>query len=201
MMSKDDLSNPVILDALKELANIGTGHAVTALSSMIGKFVGITVPEVYLESLGKVATILGDPGEEVSAVYVGYRGELDGGAMVIFDSSSTHGLLQALMGADMDLSDPMALSMLQEIGNILVGSFVSALATFFGNTILAEHPGVAVDMLGAVLNVLLAEVGQHADYLIIAKTTIAIEDVNIRGWIVDIPTPESFKRIIEKLGL
>ena len=56
-------------------------------------------------------------------------------------------------------------------------------------------------MLGAVLNVLLAEVGQHADYLIVAKTTISIEDVNIRGWIVDIPTPESFKRITEKLGL
>ena len=73
-MSKDDLSNPVILDALKELANIGTGHAVTALSSMIGKFVGIAVPEVYLESLGKVASILGDPAEEVAAVYVGYRG-------------------------------------------------------------------------------------------------------------------------------
>ncbi|WP_018962636.1 chemotaxis protein CheC [Coprothermobacter platensis] len=200
-MSEDNISNPILLDALKELANIGTGHAVTALSSMIGKFVSITVPEVYLESISKVADVLGNPEEEVAASYVGYHGELDGGAMLIFDSASTHGLVQTLMGADMDLTDPMAMSMMQEVGNILVGSFVSALASFFGSTIYAEPPGVAVDMLGAVLNVLLAEVGQHADHLIVAKTTIAIEDVNIRGWIVDIPTPESFQRITEKLGL
>jgi chemotaxis protein CheC len=200
-MSNDELGNPVLLDVLKELANIGTGHAVTALSTMINKLVNITVPEVYVESIGKVVSLLGNPEEEVAAAYVGYHGELDGGAMVIFDASSTHGLIQTLTGSDMELADPMSVSVIQEIGNILVGSFISALASFFGNTIYAEPPGVAVDMLGAVLNVLLSEIGQHADYIIMAKTTISIEDVNIRGWIVDIPSPESFKRIIEKLGL
>ncbi|NPV88225.1 chemotaxis protein CheC [Coprothermobacteraceae bacterium] len=200
-MEDKDLQDPLLMDALKELANIGTGHAVTALSQMMGKFVNITVPEVYVVSLGKVAETLGDAGEEVSAAYVGYHGELDGGAMVVFDRDSTSKLVATLVGAELDLQDPMAASVVQEVGNILVATFVSALAQFFGNIIYPEPPAVAIDMLGAILNVLLAEVGQHADYLIVAKTNISIEDANIRGWLIDIPTPQSFQKIVGKLGL
>ena len=44
----DDLRDlePLHFDALREVANIGAGHAATALSQMIDRTIMISVPEV-----------------------------------------------------------------------------------------------------------------------------------------------------------
>ena len=53
--------------ALKEVANIGAGHAATALSQMTNKKIMISVPEVTVTPLEEVPEVLGHP-EEVASV-------------------------------------------------------------------------------------------------------------------------------------
>ena len=51
------------LDALRELANIGSGNAGTALSSMLGKSVDISVPTAAALPLAEAVAIAGAPDE------------------------------------------------------------------------------------------------------------------------------------------
>ena len=47
------------LDALREVANIGAGHAATALSQMTDSTIMISVPEVNVRPLEEVAELFG----------------------------------------------------------------------------------------------------------------------------------------------
>ena len=71
-------------DALKEVANIGAGHAATALSQMTHKKIMITVPEVTVTALEDTAEVLGQPDEVVAAVLMHMMGDLTGRTLLLF---------------------------------------------------------------------------------------------------------------------
>ena len=52
--------NDMQLDVLKEIGNIGSGNATTALSSMIGKMVDIEVPRVQFLNFQEAISLLRD---------------------------------------------------------------------------------------------------------------------------------------------
>ena len=56
------------LDALREVANIGAGHAATALSQMIGGTIMISVPTINVSRLEEVPPQVSAPEEPVAAV-------------------------------------------------------------------------------------------------------------------------------------
>ena len=49
------------IDVLREVCNVGAGHAATALSQLIGKKIDLEVPKVVLEEIGKVPEIAPAP--------------------------------------------------------------------------------------------------------------------------------------------
>ena len=56
------------LDALREVANIGAGHAATALSQMINSTIMISVPTINVSRLEEVPPQVSAPEEPVAAV-------------------------------------------------------------------------------------------------------------------------------------
>ncbi|MDQ3950188.1 MAG: chemotaxis protein CheC, partial [Gemmatimonadota bacterium] len=56
------------LDALREVANIGAGHAATALSQMVGSRIMITVPRINIMALEDVPSQLEEPEQPIAAV-------------------------------------------------------------------------------------------------------------------------------------
>src|SRR6266850_1491336 len=54
------------LDALREVANIGAGHAATALSQLTHRRIMISVPQINIERMEEVPGLIGEP-QEVSA--------------------------------------------------------------------------------------------------------------------------------------
>ncbi len=60
-MDVENLNN-MMIDVLGEIANIGSGNAITALSSMLSKRVDMSVPQVRILEFNEVAAVLG--GEE-----------------------------------------------------------------------------------------------------------------------------------------
>src|SRR5437879_12152850 len=71
------------LDALKEVANIGAGHAATALSQLTNRRVMISVPEINIARLEEVPELLGNAGEEVAAVPTHILGDLAARALLL----------------------------------------------------------------------------------------------------------------------
>src|SRR6266568_708487 len=72
------------LDALKEVANIGAGHAATALSQLTHRRIMISVPEINIARLEDVPGLIGDPQEVVAAVLMHMLGDLTGRTLLLF---------------------------------------------------------------------------------------------------------------------
>src|SRR5574337_995720 len=70
------------LDALREVANIGAGHAATALSQMTHRTIMISVPEVNIRPLQDVPEMLGSPDAVVAAVLMQMMGDLTGRTLI-----------------------------------------------------------------------------------------------------------------------
>src|SRR5688572_5814713 len=89
---------PRQLDALREAANIGAGHAATALSTMVNDRVMVSVPEIQIVQLEEVPELLGEPGEVVSAVMMKLLGDVTGRTAQIFPAQTATALVSALTG-------------------------------------------------------------------------------------------------------
>ena len=112
-------------DALREVANIGAGHAATALSQMTDRKIMINVPEVQIRRLEEVAEMLGPPDTVVAAVAMHMMGDLTGQSMVILPEKAARVLVDLLLrrpdGTTTDFGE-MEKSSLKENGNILTSA-------------------------------------------------------------------------------
>src|SRR2546423_7148513 len=88
------------LDALKEVANIGAGHAATALSQMIGGTIMISVPTINISRLEEIPPQVAEPDEPVAAVLMHMLGDLTGRTMLVFPRSSALRLAGLMLHRD-----------------------------------------------------------------------------------------------------
>lgn len=192
------------LDVLKEVGNIGAGHAATALSTLLSKPVDMTVPSVRLLPFESIAESVGGDEQIVLAVFLRVLGDAPGNMFFIMDTASAKNLLRSMAGMDItsyEKFSEMEYSALGEIGNILVGSYVSSLADFTGLSLSPTVPSLAIDMAGAVLSFGLLQFGQMGDQALLIDTKFLEGQEEVRGHFFLIPDPESFGMIFSALGV
>lgn len=199
---------PIHLDALKEAGNIGAGHAATALSQLLHKKVDMSIPSVKIIPLYEAKTIMGEE-TLVAALYFDISGEAPGSMFLMFQEKEASDLIYSLTGQTIHLLngrlDPLAVSALQEAGNILAGSYVSALADFTSLPMQVSIPSFAVDMAGALLDSGLIEASEVGDYAIVIDTVIGetknSENSTPLGQFFLLPNIEAFEKILKSLGV
>ena len=193
------------IDVLKEIGNIGAGNAVTALSKMVSKRIDMKVPKVNILEFKEVADLVGGPDVLVAGIYFGVKGDIDGSIMFLIDINSSKMLANLLLGKneikeDKDL-DEMELSALQELGNILAGSYLSSLSSLTGLSTGVSVPSIAIDMAGAILSVPLILFGQVGDHVLLIETQFIEGENHVKGNFFLIPEEKSFKILLESLGV
>jgi len=195
------------LDAIKEVGNIGTGNAATALSMMLDKKVDISVPQVKVIPISKIPFLFDEPEEVVCAVKMGLREEMSGEILLIFEAQTVKIIAKALTGieiSDITVLDDFTSSMLKEIGNIMCGSYVTSLAAFTNLFINPEPPELTTDMISAIMSEIsipMAMAGEENIMLI--ETKIQIEGVNeeLTGYLLLVPSVESLDKLLRALGM
>jgi chemotaxis protein CheC len=192
------------LDALKETANIGAGHAATALSRLTGRRVMVSVPEVSVLPLEAVGGMLGDPGEVVSAVIVRVQGDISGRTLQIFGAHAATRLVALLLGVRAPAFPAgfgaLERSAVKEIGNVLVGAYINALAEFVNMHVTMSVPGFAIDMAAAVLMTSYLNFGSEDDYVLSIGTKLSVDDAEeMRAHFLLIPDDDSLSRILKAL--
>jgi len=192
------------LDALKETANIGAGHAATALSNLTGRTVMVSVPEVSVLPLEQVGGMLGDPGEVVSAVIVRVQGDMEGRTLQVFQGSAASRLVALLMGVREpsfpDGFGPLERSAVKEIGNVIVAAYINALAEFTGMQVTMSIPGFAIDMAAAILMTSYLNFGSEDDWVLSIGTKLSVDDgEDLRAHFLLIPADDSLRRILQAL--
>ena len=189
------------LDALREVANIGAGHAATALSQMINSTIMISVPTINVSRLEEVPPQVSAPEEPVAAVLMHMLGDLTGRTLLVFPKPTAIRLAELMLkrphGSSSDLGE-MEQSAIKEAGNILSSAYMNALSDFMGMMLLPSPPSLAVDMSTAVLTTAYLQFGSDRDYVFCVESEFFMTDVNerLRGFFLLLPDPGSLQAIL-----
>ncbi|MBL8959347.1 MAG: chemotaxis protein CheC [Gemmatimonadetes bacterium] len=197
---------PVQLDALREVANIGAGHAATALSQMTGQTIMISVPTINIAALDEIPTHVGDPVEPVAAVLMEMRGDLQGRTLLVFPRPTAvrlAGLMLKRPGSTGDTLSALEESAIKEAGNILSAAYMNALSDFMGITLLPSPPSLAIDMAQAVLTTAYLQFGADKDMVFCVETEFVMHDAGerLRGFFLLLPELASLRAILRAVRL
>lgn len=192
------------LDALREVANIGAGHAATALSQMIGGTIMISVPRINIQRLEDVAPLVADPDEPVAAVLLHILGDLSGRTLLVFPKSAAVKLAEMMLrrpaGSSGELGE-LEQSAIKEAGNILSSAYMNALSEFMGMLLLPSPPALAIDMSAAVLSTAYLQFGTDRDYVFCVESEFMLKDADqrLRGFFLLLPDPASLQVILRTI--
>ena len=195
--------NDMYYDVLKELGNIGAGNATTAISNMLNLKVDMKVPKVQFLDFQELPSAISAEEDTVAGIYLEVETDIGGSMMFLLKMESEHYLVNRLMGRPDDYMvefNEMDLSALKEIGNIISGSYLSALSTITNMVITASVPYLAIDMAAAILSVPAIQFGQYGDKALLIATEFG-DDITIEGFFILMPDIDSYDKILTSLGV
>ncbi len=199
----DDLSN-LHLDVLREIGNIGAGNAVTALAKLLNRKVDMDVPVVKIFKFNEVSETLGGAELPVVGILFKVSGDLAGYIMFILQKRAASTLINMLMGTpigdEREFSE-MDISALKEIGNILTGSYLSALSGLTNLRTVSSVPDLAIDMAGAILSVPAIEFGKVGDTVLYIETQFAEGNEKVVGDFFLVPDYDTYDVLMKALGV
>jgi len=198
------------LDVLREVGNIGAGNAATSLSKLLNKTIDMKVPDVQIVSFDEMMEMAGGSENIVAGVFLRLEGEITGSMFFVLPLEQANKFIQAMIGdptinLEEQPYDEIALSALQELGNILSGSYLSSLSDFTNLSLYPSVPALAIDMVGAIVTYGLIELSQVSDYAIVINTQLSDKENmfsdEVNGHFFLLPDPDSFTTLFQSLGV
>lgn len=186
------------LDALRELANIGSGTASTALSSMLGRSVDISVPKAQALPFAEAVDAAGPAEQDITGIVLGIVGEMTGTVLLLVPPADADAMCR-MLGVEPD--DEFALSALGEIGNIVGTSYINALASMTGMDIEPTPPATATDMLGALVATVLAGHAHAGDVALMLDSNLVVEGEDCSVAFLLVPDQGGVETLLSRLGL
>jgi len=192
-------------DVLKEISNIGTGNAATAISKLLGGRVDIKVPDIRFLQFSELPEIIGGAENEVIGILVSLENDIDGMMMFVMDKPSASVIVNRILNRDneelgQEMSE-MEISVLSEFGNIIAGSYLSAISGLTGMVVSPSVPALSDDMAGAILSVPAIEFGKMSDHVLLIRSEFLSESGQAKGFFILVPTLKGFENIFKRLGL
>ena len=186
------------LDALRELANIASGTAATALSQMLGQEVELNVPRALALPLADAVESAGAPEDVVTGVVLGLEGDVDALVLLLIPIKDSETLCQLLgVEAQTEVGD----SALSEIGNILGTSYLNALAMMTGLDLMPTPPALTTDLLGAIVASVLAQAAGETDIALVLDSELDLAEHPCSLSFMLLPASGRADELLAPLGL
>ncbi len=175
MSTTSDPVDPQVKAFIQKIASEGIHHAVGGLSDMVGENLTAAEPRISFVPLLEIPYQVGGPENEVVGIYLRAIGDLPGQFMLIMP------YIKALEMIDMILGEPrgtttelegMGRSALAEVGNLTGAYFLNALAAATNRTTTLTPPAVMFDMVGAILNIIVAGALDIVENVVVIGTNI-----------------------------
>jgi len=196
--------NEIQLSVISEIGNIGAGNAATSLATILADKVMMSVPELQIIDVNRMATILGGPENELAGILVNMTEDVQGMLLFLLDKEFICMLINVLMDKNIqgfeDISE-LDMSAIMEIGNILAGSYISAISMMTNLNIGLSTPQIAIDMAGAILSYPAAQFGAMGDKLLFIEEDFLSGESEIKSHLLIMPELKSLQLIMESLGV
>lgn len=143
-----------LLDALREVINIGVGKAAGTLNELLGHHIVLEVPQVVVLRPEQIVNHLTQrPGESVSLVVLQFSGQFSGLSTLMFTSDSASKLVDLLVREEtpLDELDAIKTGTLTEVGNILLNAVMGSIANLLGSRLNYTIPSYQEGPLAVLL--------------------------------------------------
>lgn len=195
----------VKLDVLREIGNIGAGNATTALSVMLNSNLRMELPVVKVLDFDGIPEMIGGADTIVAAVLTCFSGEVSGMMLFILEMEEAKNLAGTMLGKtyseDFEGFDHMDKSVLKEIGNILMSSYINSIGTLTNMQFRTEPPAICTDMAGSVLSLPISQLGKVGDKALVIDSKFLDNERPINGFLMLVTDEVSYQKIFESLGI
>jgi chemotaxis protein CheC len=190
--------SPQQIEALRQLANLGSSDAARSLGRLLGTSVEAAQPKAQVAPRGGVARVLQPDGSTFSVHFT-----VEGGARMRWMMHVTQEGAQLMGGLllgsphfrERPQGPDMYQSALAEMSNIVVSSYVGGLAAAVGLTLVPSIPYVG----GALTETMEAAFGD-LDSALLLVTELRLPGVRNAGRMIAAPVDESLSRLLSMLG-
>lgn len=196
--------NEMHLDVLKEIGNIGQGNAASALSELLGECINIAVPDIKILDFNDAVNFLGGPENIAVGLLVEISGDIDGMMLCIMQKPFVAHMAKAVLSTEIEdlfFLGEMEISLINEFGNILTGSYMNAIASMTGTETTLSVPDMAVDMVGAILSVPAVKFAEISDKVLFIDDSFIIGDSEIKSNMIFVPELNSLETLFSRLGV
>lgn len=197
------------VDALREIGNIGAGNAATALSQLLDRKINMVIPSVKIVNFDEMMDLIGGPDEMVVAILFRVFGDAPSNVFFVLSVEEAEMLVRTMTNnpnfslTEEKKRDQLSISVLEEVGNIVTGSYVSALSDFTNLHFQPSIPHLGIDMAGAILTYGLIDISQASDYAIVIDSKVSSQERKhtMEGNFFLLPHPDSLRAIFKALGI
>ncbi|MGZ4186332.1 MAG: chemotaxis protein CheC [Solirubrobacteraceae bacterium] len=197
-MSKEPRLTDLQLDALRELANIASGHAATALAQMLGTEVDLSVPGALALPRAQAIASYGSADGPVAAVVTPVEGDIEGVVLLLIPSGDAETLCRLLgVVPRSEVGD----SALREIGNILGASYLNALSAITGLELAPCPPRLTTDGPAAVFSSLAEGPADKSELVLVLDSVLHVAELPCSISFLLLPTAGGVSELLAPLGL
>lgn len=192
------------IDVLKEIGNIGSGHAATALATMLDTFVDIDVPQVCLMKLSDLPEALGDYQSLALGISVKLEGDIGGVMYHVIRTEFATKLINRFYPKEitgLDILDDMDMSVLREMSNITCAAYANSLASLTGMFINIAPPEAALRANSAIMDAPTQTLSAYGDTALFIDQIMKIDNAEINSHMLLILDIESLNKFFRVLGI
>ncbi len=184
------------MDMLKEIGSIVAAQGTIVLSEILGKKVNLSVPRTQIVS----AATLGlnkDLGKNGIAVFSKLIAGMKGGIIFLLDKDDAfklNGLLYEISEEDKKTVGmaELGMSLMKEIGNMVIGAYVTALGMMFRKVVLLAAPALLTGTIDEILGITVFSSKKDEDYQVLLVEAMFEEPKEqIKGSFYLVLTPEA----------
>jgi chemotaxis protein CheC len=189
------------MDALREVANIGCGHAANALARLLGnRRVDLSLPRVMVASAPEAAGVLGGS-EPVVAAKLGITGELRGRMLFVLPPQDGSALEWLLLRGQTENAVERE-SAMSEAANIVASACLSAIGKLTNWKLLPSVPVLQRGPAREVVAGAVAETEGEASPEVVLETRFQSAGTpSVSGQMVLVLERESARRLLQRLGV
>lgn len=203
MAEKEIILTSVQRDALREIGNICSGNAATALSQLLEKRIRIVVPHILFIPIEDVPKAVGGSDNLVAGIVLRVLGDLPGTILFIFSQKDAITLASFMTGKSISegsVIGDLERSALKEIGVILANAYLGALGSFVGVGLVPAVPELIVDMAGAMVDYILIELSCDSQFALLVESEFSEMSTSLTGHFFLIPNPAGLDIVLKAIG-
>jgi len=189
------------LDILLEIGNMGAGHATTTLSKVLHEPIKIEVPRVHMSPPHLVPRIYGKHDTIIAVVFMQLRGTADCDIMLIFEEEESKKIAELITDAveNDEVTPEMETSAIEEMGSIVLCSFLNAMADFTLTKLVSTPPQLIIDSFDAIIDSLLIKQALCSEVAVIFDARFKRYNSSTEGFIIIFPS-DKLRRMLAQKG-